>query len=108
MWGVDWVPLVLVFAAAGQQPRPAAQMPTLPLTQLDERGLATDLDSRAFSLTFAQPVPIKDLLLLLVRGTNISIVPDPGITGSFIGELKNVTVRRALDLILRPLGLEYA
>src|SRR4051812_1951490 len=83
-------------------------MPTLPLTQLDERGVATDLDNRAFSLTFAQPVPIKDLLLLLVRGTNISIVPDPGITGSFIGELKNVTVRRALHLILRPLGLDYA
>jgi type II secretory pathway component GspD/PulD (secretin) len=32
-------------------------------------------------------------------------VPDPGISGSFIGELKNVTVRQALDLILRPLGL---
>ena len=71
-------------------------MPTLPLTQLDERGLAADLDNRTFSLTFAQPVPIKDLLLLLVRGTNVSIVPDPGVTGSFIGELKNVTVRQAL------------
>jgi len=105
---VDWVSLVLALAAAGQPPRPPAQMPTLPLTQLDERGLATDLDTRAFSLTFAQPVPVRDLLLLLVRGTNISMVPDPGITGSFIGELKNVTVRRALDLIVRPLGLDYA
>jgi type II secretory pathway component HofQ len=108
LWDVEWVSLVLALAAGGQQPRPPAQMPTLPLTQLDERGLATDLDNRAFSLTFAQPVPIKDLLMLLVRGTNISIVPDPGITGSFIGELKNVTVRRALDLIVRPLGLDYA
>jgi type II secretory pathway component GspD/PulD (secretin) len=80
-------------------------MPTLPLTQLDERALAADFDSRAFTLTFAQPVPIKDLLLLLVRGTSLSVVPDPGISGSFIGELKNVTVRRALDLILPPLGL---
>ncbi len=99
--------LILALAAAAQQPRPA-QLPPLPLTQLDERGLAADLDSRSFSLTFAQPVPIKDLLLLLVRGTNVSIVPDPGITGSFIGELKNVTVRQALGLILRPLGLDYA
>lgn len=100
--------LILVLAvSAAQQPRPA-QLPPLPLTQLDERGLAADLDSRTFSLTFAQPVPIKDLLLLLVRGTNVSIVPDPGITGSFIGELKNVTVRQALGLILRPLGLDYA
>jgi MSHA biogenesis protein MshL len=99
--------LILALAVAAQQPRPA-QMPTLPLTQLDERGLAADLDNRTFSLTFAQPVPIKDLLLLLVRGTAISIVPDPAISGSFIGELKNVTVRQALSLILPPLGLDYA
>ena len=67
-----------------------------------------DLDNRTFTLTFAQPVPIRDLLLLLVRGTSLSIVPDPAITGTFIGELKNVTVRQALGLILRPLGLDYA
>ena len=82
-------------------------MPTLPLTQLDERGPAADLDNRTFTLTFAQPVPVRDLLLLLVRGTNLSLIPDPAITGSFIGELKNVTVRQALDSILPPLGLDY-
>jgi type II secretory pathway component GspD/PulD (secretin) len=91
-----------------QTPPAPGQMPTLPLTQLDERALAADLDNRTFSLTFAQAVPIKDLLLLLVRGTSLSIVPDPAITGSFIGELKNVTVRQALGLILQPLGLDYA
>jgi type II secretory pathway component GspD/PulD (secretin) len=53
-------------------------------------------------------VSIKDLLLLLVRGTSLSLVPDPNIEGSFIGELKNVTVRQALGLILPPLGLQYA
>ena len=83
-------------------------MPALPLTQLDERVLAADLDNRTFTLTFAQPVPVRDLLLLLVRGTSLSIVPDPAIGGTFIGELKNVTVRQALGLILRPLGLDYA
>jgi len=82
-------------------------MPTLPLTQLDDRALAADLDNRAFTLTFAQPVPIKDLLLLLVRGTSLSVIPDPAIGGSFIGELKTVTVRQALSLILPPLGLDY-
>ena len=81
-------------------------MPTLPLTQLDERRPAADLDNRTFSLTFAQPVPVRDLLLL-VRGTNLSLIPDPAITGAFIGELKNVTVRQALDSILPPLGLDY-
>ena len=88
-------------------PRPG-QLPPLPLTQLENRALAPDFDNRAFTLTFAQAVPIKDLLLLLVRGTALSIVPDPAISGSFIGELKDVTVRQALDLILPPLGLDFA
>jgi MSHA biogenesis protein MshL len=101
---------LVVFAVVLTPPAVWAQtqrMPTLPLTQLDERGASADLDSRAFTLTFAQPVPIKDLLLLIVRGTNLSLVPDPSISGSFIGELKNVTIRQALDSILPPLGLEY-
>jgi type II secretory pathway component GspD/PulD (secretin) len=93
--------------AQAPAPRPG-QLPPLPLTQLDERALAADLDNRAFSLTFAQPVPIRELLLLLVRGTSLSVIPDPEISGTFIGELKNVTVRQALGLILPPLRLDYA
>ncbi len=98
--------LVLGLAVVSQASA-QVRMPTLPLTQLDERGPAADLDNRTFTLTFAQPVPVRDLLLLLVRGTNLSLIPDPAITGSFIGELKNVTVRQALDSILPPLGLDY-
>ena len=82
-------------------------MPGLPMTQLEDRASSADFDNHAFTLTFAQPLPIRDLLLLLVRGTGLSIVPDPSIAGSFIGELKNVTVRQALGLILPPLGLEF-
>jgi type II secretory pathway component GspD/PulD (secretin) len=105
---VDWVLSIgVAFALQAPAQRPAP-MPALPLTQLDDRVLAVDLDNRTFTLTFAQPVPVRDLLLLLVRGTNLSIVPDPAIGGTFIGELKNVTVRQALGLILRPLGLDYA
>jgi len=100
---------VLSFTALAQVPagqRPV-QMPTLPMTQLDDRAMAADLDNRAFTLTFAQPTPIKQLLLQLVRGTSLSVIPDPAISGSFVGELKNVTVRQALTLILPPLGLDY-
>ena len=103
---MQWVLLILALSAQPLQPRPG-QMPALPLTQLDDHAVAADFDNRAFSLTFAQPVPIKDLLLLLVRGTSLSVVPDPAVDGTFIGELKNVTVRQALDLILRPLSLSY-
>ena len=100
--------ILIALAVQAPPPQRPAPMPALPLTQLDERVPAGDLDNRTFTLTFAQPVPVKDLLLLLVRGTNLSVVPDPATTGSFIGELKNVTVRQALGLILRPLGLDYA
>jgi len=109
------LPLALVFVAVASQapaqpPRPGQPpaLPPLPLTQLDERALSADLDNRTFSLTFAQPVALQDVLLLLVRGTNLSIVPDPGISGMFIGELKNVTVRQALGLILQPFGLDFS
>jgi type II secretory pathway component HofQ len=100
--------VMLAVPAAGlaQATRPAP-MPPLPLTQLDERAVSADLDNRAFSLTFAQPVAVNDVLLLLVRGTNLSVVPDPSIGGSFIGDLKSVTVRQALGLILQPLGLDF-
>lgn len=95
-------------AAGVQPPARAGQMPTLPMTELDDRAPTADFDSRAFTLTFAQPVPINELLLLLVRGTSLSVIPDPAASESFIGELKNVTVRQALGLILPPLGLDYA
>ena len=55
----------------------------------------------------SQPVAVQDVLLLLVRGTSLSIVPDPSIGGMFIGDLKNVTVRQALGLILQPFGFDY-
>lgn len=99
--------LIVAGPALHGQTQTSGQLPTLPLTQLDEGPPAVDLDNRAFTLTFAQAVPIRDLLLLLVRGTSLSLAPDPAITGTFIGELKNVTVRQALGLILPPLGLDY-
>jgi MSHA biogenesis protein MshL len=101
---------LLVFARADAQQPPTgrpAPLPTLPLTQLDERVPSAELDNRTFSLTFAQPVPVRDVLLLLVRGTSLSVVPDPGVNGSFTGELKNVTVRQALNLILPRFGLDF-
>ena len=97
-----------LMAAPQQRPAQVPTLPVLPLTQLDERALAADLDNRTFTLTFGQPVGVRELLLLIVRGTSLSIVPDPSIAESFIGDLKNVTVRQALGLILRPLGLDYS
>ena len=96
-------------AVHAQAPLVPGRLPTLPLTQLDDRTLSSDLDNRVFTLTFAQPVAIPDLLLLLVRETSLSVVPDPGISGTFIGELKNVVhdrVHRQVQIDARVIEVE--
>lgn len=102
--------MLLVFCGNG-----AAQVPSrsplrpLAVTQLDSRQQGTDLDStRPISVVVAKPTAIADLLVLLVRDTRLSVVPDPDVTGEFRGELKDVTLRQALDTILRPAGLSYS
>ena len=96
--------------APEQQPTAPSLPPLEPMlvTQLDEQPRVSDLDAARLSLLMSQPIPIRELLLLLVRDTRISIVPDPNVEGSFVGELKDVTVRQALELSLTPLGLDYA
>jgi MSHA biogenesis protein MshL len=94
-----------------QAGQPAAQAPLRPLavTQLDERQPGNDLDSaRPISITLSDPTPITDLLLVLARDTRLSIVPDPDVEGTFRGDLKDVTLRQALEMILQPHGLDYS
>jgi MSHA type pilus biogenesis protein MshL len=88
-----------------QQATPA--LPPIPVIQLDQMRTHAVLDGPRFSLSFAEPVPIRDLLLTLVRDTPLSVIPSPALAQTFIGELKQVTVREALDLMLEPLGLDY-
>jgi len=79
-------------------------LPPLAVSQIDE-GRRSDAMAQTLSLSFSEPVPIRDLLLLLVRDTDLSVVVDPEAQGTFTGELKNVTLRQALDIILEPHGL---
>jgi MSHA biogenesis protein MshL len=109
----------VLFAATAQG---AAQVPAqqpstdqapplrqLAVTQLDERQQGSDLDSaRPVTITLSDPAPITDLLLMLVRDTRLSVVPDPDVQGTFRGELKDVTLRQALEMILQPHGFDYS
>ncbi len=88
--------------------RPAGLLTALPVTHLDVSQAHPVLDGERLSLSFAAAVPINDILLTLVRDTPLSVVPDPALDQTFIGELKNVTLRQALDLVLEPLGLDYS
>jgi MSHA biogenesis protein MshL len=105
--------VLLVTAAqkAAQVPAQAQSGPLRPLavTQLDERRQGSDLDSaRPVTITLSDPVPITDLLLMIVRDTRLSVVPDPDVQGTFKGELKDVTLRQALEMILQPHGYDYS
>ena len=91
------------------EPQRPALPPLEPLvvTQLDEAMPLPVLDEEILSLLLSEPVAVVDLLRLLLRETDISLVPDAGIDETFRGELKNVTLRQALDLVLRPFDLDY-
>ncbi len=91
--------------------RNAQQPPTplgpLPVTQLDER-VRADLDGpRRISLTISRPMALRDLLLLLVSGTPLSIVTEEQVSGTFVGDLKDLSMRQALEAVLFPRGLDY-
>ena len=92
----------------GQQTPSAAPLRPVPITQLDLTQPHPELDRRRVSLRPARATPIKDLLPVIVRGTRLSVTADPSITQTFVGELKNVTIREALDVVLEPSGLEYS
>jgi type II secretory pathway component GspD/PulD (secretin) len=89
-----------------QRPPAAGQLPPLPVTQIDPKLTTLDSSTR-LSLTFAEPRPIDEVLALLVAGTPFSLSIDPDATGSFRGELKQLTLREAFTTVLAPLGLEF-
>jgi MSHA biogenesis protein MshL len=82
-------------------------LPPLPVMQLEER-LKGDRLGQVFSFSSSEPVSIKDLLLLVVQDTSLSLVLDPDVEGTFTGDLKNVTLAQALDAALQPLNIDYA
>ena len=94
----------------GQGAPPAAQpaRPGMPVTQVDPGAAGATLDSpRRLSLTFSEPRPVQEVLRLLVSGTPFSLALDPDVTGTFRGELKQLTLRDALTTLLAPLGAEF-
>jgi MSHA biogenesis protein MshL len=97
------VPVAVTTAASQSVP-----LPPLPITRLDVRQADPDLDGPRISVRFSDPTPIRDILFRLVRDTRLSVIPDPSLEQTFIGDLKNVTLREALDLIVEPFGLDYS
>jgi type II secretory pathway component HofQ len=84
------------------------QLQPLPVTRLEDSAASAILDApRKLTLRFSTPQPIRQVLMMLVRGTGLSLVTSADAEGSFAGELTGVTLRQALDLVARPQGLDY-
>lgn len=99
-------------SGAQQTPRahrtaPSPQLPPLAVMQIEDRPRGQDLDGRTVSLQSAEPLAINAALSRLFRDTDFSFVFDPDVAGVFSGELRNVTLRQALELVLDPLGLDF-
>ena len=96
-------------AGAGQPAASAPQLPAgLPVTHLETGDSAATLDSpRRLSLSFVESRPFEEVLRLLVAGTPFSLAIDRGVTGTFSGELKQLTLREALRTVLTPIGLQF-
>jgi len=61
---------------------------------------------KLYSLSFRE-ADIHEVLTVLVRESKLNMVVDPDVTGRITVDLKEVTLTRALDCLLIPLGLEY-
>ena len=69
---------------------------------------AEGLDApRTLSLSLTHPTPLRTVLELLFRGTAYTTVTPASLRGAFAGELRNVTLRQALEAVLAPSGLHY-
>lgn len=102
------IPVVRLEGDYRPQPQPRTHPGALPITRLADRDRAGDLDSaQDVSLTIAAPMPVRDVLLMLLRGTPLSITFEPGAAGTFSGELSGLTLRQALEAVLVPSGLDY-
>jgi hypothetical protein len=98
------LPAVRVESVYGLQPTTSS----FPIARLDDGQASGDLDRvAAGTLTFAHPLPVRDVLFLMFRGTSFSVVLDPAVNGTFTGELTDLTLRQALEAVVVPAGLDF-
>lgn len=97
-------------AAAAAQPRPArdaaveqALIPPLrlELPQVDQRALEPRFD------VSVNNAPAQQVLLAMISGTRYSMLVHPDVTGTISIDLKDTTVREALEALREIYGYEY-
>ncbi len=86
------------------QPPPKEKLEELVISQREE---AKKVPERLYSF-FARDANIYDVLLAFSRESELNIVMDPELSGKVTIDLKRVTLKEALDVILSPIGWNYS
>lgn len=89
--------------AAQPEKPPAESLPGLIVTEIEEKKEQERLYS--FSLRGAN---IREVLMAIAKQTSFNIVVDPDISGNVTLDLKDVTLRQALDTLTDLSGLTYS
>jgi MSHA biogenesis protein MshL len=77
------------------------------MAELEEKAPHLLYEKKKFNLDL-QSGDIKEVLLALIRDTDIGLVIDPGITGNIpVMDVKDATLKEVLLYILKPLKLDY-
>ena len=85
------------------QPPPEEKLKEIVVPQMEEVKKVPD---KLFSV-YARDSNIKDVLLAFSKESELNIVIDPELNGKVTIDLKRVTLKEALDVILTPMGWTY-
>ena len=72
---------------------------------LDKEGKIFDLNQK-MSISMIDS-DIKSVLMLIGELTNVNVVVSPEVKDTITANLENVSVKAALDVILKPIGYSY-
>lgn len=104
---IDGAPVAPAVLEAPQQVRLTGLPAAMPVGRLDDPSRALLDGAATVSLAISRPMPLPDLLQLLVGGTPLSLVIGEGVGGTFTGTLQGLTMRQAIEAVLFPQSLDY-
>jgi MSHA biogenesis protein MshL len=87
----------------------AAELPSeLPALQLLPKPNEVEgiFKERLYSLSYRE-AEVRDVLMAFSRESSYNIIVDPEVSGKVTVDLKKVTLARALDSLIKPLGLDF-
>ncbi|RPH83715.1 MAG: hypothetical protein EHM75_11760, partial [Desulfobacteraceae bacterium] len=90
-------------AKAPELPSELPALQSLPKPSELEEGIFKE---RLYSLSYRE-AEVRDVLMAFSRESSYNMIVDPEVSGRITVDLKRVTMFKALDSLLKPLGLEF-